>query len=387
MKNFAVLRVAKITSLQGLAGAAAHNARTASAGLDHADNHAPMMGGGLRLVAGSEDAVAAWHERTEALGIRPDSIRRDGVRAVELVMSASPEWFAAASPEDRITWAAQSLAWASEKVGPENVLQAVLHDDEATPHLHLLAVPATRKARRKAGRPPKRPRPTQASAEPSWGLSAADLIGGREKLTDLQTDYAAALSGLGIRRGVPRRTTGTRHQSAHAYRAAAQADAELAGERGRAEAGRIVSEATATAAALTLAYEAVQASELIYRPATPEKPQDGLSTHRRPNGVLPPPEAWNGFAARLRPYTASLIGFARRWAGLEVREAAVSKRETAIQVREKKLEEAEADILFEIGTARRIVARQQKIEEARADEEVLMALKEKRKQRREQHTH
>ncbi len=385
MKNFAVLRVAKFASLQGLAGAAAHNARTASAGLDHADNQAPKMGGGLRLVAGSEDAVAAWHERTEALGIRPDSLRRDAVRAVELVMSASPEWFAAANTNEREAWAARSFAWAAKKVGPENVLQAVLHDDEATPHLHILAVPATLKTRGRAGRPSKRARQERAPSGPSWGLSAADLVGSREKLTELQTDYAAQLSDLGIRRGVPRRTTGARHQSAHAYRAAAQAEAELAGEQGRAEAALIVSTAAATAAALTTAYNAIQGSELVYRPASAERLQDGLSAHRKPNGVLPPPEAWSGFTARLRPYTAGLVAFARRWAGLEAREAAVSKRETAAEVREKKLEEAEADILFEIATAQRIVKRQES-KEARADEATLLTIKEKRQQRYEQRT-
>lgn len=361
MPSFAVLRIAKITSLAGLAGASAHNARTADAGLEHADNHAPKMGGGVQLLAGSNDAVAAWRDRCERLGIDPAGIRRDGVRAIEVVMSASPEWFAAASDAERGTWRDRSLAWASGLVGPDNVLQATLHDDEDTPHLHLLAVPAVLKERRKAGRPRKGRSPANAAPAPSWGLSAADLVGTREQLIGHQTAYAAELADVGIRRGIPRRTTGARHQPASMYRAAAAADREAAAEsrdvavwmaestvrtaaedgrliladaaaqatarsieildRARSSATTILSTAESQAGAFSLGLDAIDAGELIHRPASKERPQ-GLEIRRVEAPTLPTDQdrlrSWREAAA---PFWGRLISYACRVARLRDREA------------------------------------------------------------------
>lgn len=361
MPSFAVLRIAKIISLSGLAGASAHNARTAEAGIEHATGHAPKMGGGVQLLAGAEDAVAAWHARCAEIGIDPAGIRRDGVRAVELVMSASPEWFAAASDEERGAWRDRSLAWASQLVGADNVLQATIHDDEDTLHLHLLALPAVLKPRRKAGRPRKGRSPSAAAPTPSWGLSAADIVGSREKLVGHQTAYAAELADLGIRRGIPRRTTGARHQPASVYRAAAAADREAAAEsrdvavwmaestvRTAAEDGRLIladaaAQATARsieildkarssattilntaeskAEAFSLGLDAIDAGELIHRPASKERPQ-GLEIRRVEAPTLPTDQdrlrSWREAAA---PFWGRLIGYACRVARLRDREA------------------------------------------------------------------
>lgn len=365
MPAFAVLRTAKITSLAGLAGASAHNARTADAGLDHADGHAPQMGGGVQLLAGSEDAVAAWRERCDLVGIDPAGIRKDGVRAVELVMSASPEWFASASPEDRVAWRDRSLAWASDLVGRDNVLQATLHDDEDTPHLHLLAIPAVEKARRRAGRPRKGRSPAQAAPAPSWGLSAADLVGSREQLVGHQTAYAAELADLGIRRGIPRRVTGTRHQSAHVYRAEAAADRAAAAEsreiaswmaegtvrtaaedgrlmladaaaqatargveivdQARSSAGSIIDRAERQAEAFTIGLDAIDAGELTYRPASRERAR-GLERVPVEAPVLPAdPDRLRSWREAVAPLWGRLVGYAGRLAGIQAREATLDR--------------------------------------------------------------
>lgn len=165
MKSFAILRTAKITSLAGLSGASAHNNRTAETGLDHADNHNPQMGGGV-VVMGDEDAVRAWHRRVDEVGGIPKP-RKDAVRAVEFVLSASPEWFASASPADKEAWRDKSLAWVTTKLGADNVLQATLHDDEGNPHLHVLGIPLTLKTRKRAGRRPKGRPVADATTAPS----------------------------------------------------------------------------------------------------------------------------------------------------------------------------------------------------------------------------
>lgn len=359
-KNLAVLRIAKITSLSGLGGASAHNTRTADAGLDHADDHAPRMGGGIQLLAGSEDAVTAWRTRCEQLCIDPAKVRKDGVRAIEIVMSASPEWFIAATPDERIFWRDRSLAWATELVGPGNVLQATIHDDEDTPHLHLLAIPAVKKARRPVGRPRKGRKPVRPAPVLAWGLSAADLIGSRTQLVAHQTAYAAELADIGIRRGVPRRVTGIRHQSAHVYRAEAAADREAAAEdrenaawmsetmirttaedsrlilaevaakatdrgvkivdQAQVSAAEILSRAERQAGAFSLGLDAIDAGELVYRPAK-EKRGQGLDKRPVDIAVLPTTQddlrKWREAVA---PFWERLLSYADRVAGLCRRE-------------------------------------------------------------------
>ena len=343
MSDFAVLRIAKIHTLKGLSGAAAHNARTASAGCGHADNRTPLMGGGVRLVAGQEDALAAWTSRTKAVGLSKP--RKDAVRALEVVMSATPRWFQSASPEDRQEWLDQSLAWATDLFGADNVLSAHLHDDEGNPHLHLLAVPLKQKSRKKAGRP-RRGRERKASL--TWGLSAADFVGSPELLVELQTQYATQVSGLGIRRGRARRVTGAQHVSASAYRAQA-ADELSSAKEIRTEALNELTiakdvgataqrSAKETAKAFTTGLDAVDRGELTYAPSTNDA-RASLVRHKVEEPALPAKaDQMKKWKLAIRPLFKALLAYAKRAAMLkerndiaDAREAEISKREQQIQ--------------------------------------------------------
>lgn len=346
MSDFAVLRIAKITTLNGLSGASSHNARTANSGTDHADNHAPLMGGGVRLIAGQEDAGEAWHVRTQAVGLSKP--RKDAVRALEAVMSVSPAWFSQASQAERQQWLDQSIVWATELFGQSNILSAYLHDDEETPHLHLLVVPLAEKARKKAGRPRKGREGQNRKTVLSWGLSAADYIGSPEKLVELQTQYAARLSDLGIRRGRPRRTTGSQHLSANTYRA--QAADELADAKAirsealdgltmakKTEADAQIS-ARATADAFTIGLDAIDQEELTYRPGNKNK-REKLIWQDVEKPVLPTKtkEMWQWKAA-VRPLFDALLNYARRTSILQSRNADLDVRRATLSGREKQLE-------------------------------------------------
>lgn len=349
--DFAVLRIAKISNLKGLSGAAAHNTRTASAGLEHADGIAPRIGGGVHRLAGQDDAVEAWHKRARA--VRLAKPRRDAVRAIEAIMSASPEWFSRATPEVRNAWSARSIAWVAEAFGTENILSAHLHDDEATPHIHVLVIPLAQKKRKKAGRPRKgregRPRPAVAS----WGLSAADLIGSPDKLSALQTAYAAEVADLGIRRGRARRATGARHRSAAAYRAEAsehldaayEARIEASNELGSAKGSRMFAEieatqiitdakqsAAETATAFTVGLDAVDAGELVYCPGDGKRPE-GLVRQKVDIPQLPPDRS--GFfkwKEAVRPLISRLVGYARRLSLVATREQEINHRSDDLDV-------------------------------------------------------
>ena len=231
-KPFAIIRVAKIRTVRQLRAAAEHNDRTAEQGTEHADPTRPP-----ELIAGDADAVASWRAAMVSKGLDPDATRKGAVVAVEWLATASADFWANATPEQRAAWQRDSLAFvADEMAGPSRpgedptaraergrglILAAHWHEDETTPHLHVLTIPLVEKERAAKGRPRKRdagkPRPP---AGPSWGLAAKDLLGGpRGRLSELQDDYAEAMAPHGLRRGIPRKETGERNRAPAHWRA------------------------------------------------------------------------------------------------------------------------------------------------------------------------
>ncbi len=120
----------------------------------------------------------------EAMGklrdLLPEKRRKDAVLAVEYVMTASPEWFAQATPEQEKELFQRSLQWLADKYGADRIVTASIHRDEATPHLSAFVVPLTQDKR----------------------LSAKEFIGSRDKMRADQTTYAACVAELGLERGI-----------------------------------------------------------------------------------------------------------------------------------------------------------------------------------------
>jgi hypothetical protein len=110
----------------------------------------------------------------------PEKRRKDAVLAVEYVMTATPEWFAKATPEQEKAFFQQSLQWLADKYGADRIVTASIHRDETTPHLSAFVVPLTQDKR----------------------LSAKEFIGSRDKMRADQTTYAACVANLGLERGI-----------------------------------------------------------------------------------------------------------------------------------------------------------------------------------------
>ena len=95
------------------------------------------------------------------------SARKDSVRVVETLITASPEFFANKKPKEVKEFFAYALEFIQKKQSPETIISAVVHVDEKTPHMHLCFVPLTEDKR----------------------LSAKDIIGNKKKLTQWQDDF------------------------------------------------------------------------------------------------------------------------------------------------------------------------------------------------------
>lgn len=345
----AVLRFEKLRTMGKLAVASQHNSRTAESGLSHTTP--PLDGPSVVWLDGQADALAAWHERAAAVGLGKP--RRDAVLAVEMMISASPSWFAGATPDELADWTRRGLEYARATFGPENILQAVRHDDEETPHIHVLAIPLEQKERARAGRPRKGREGAKRAAVASWGLNADRIVGTPEKLIEHQTAYAATVADLGIRRGRPKRETKAQHKSASAYRAEAAQDRAEAAKvleaahtiqadttRQKSRIQRIERDARGGADAFTKGLDAVEQGELVAAP----RMSSGLAVQLVEKPVLPPQmtQEFGGWLSNVRPYLKALVGYAKRIAGLAEREEALKQREAEVARQAEALERVAA---------------------------------------------
>ena len=210
---FAIARISKQKS-SSLGAVNNHNMR-----LTDTPNAKPN--GIFKRLVGDANASTSdlVYKRLEQAGVTKH--RKDAVVAVELVLTASPEYFRPDKPseygtydKDRLkAWLTQTNSFLKSKYNGL-VVEATLHLDEATPHMHVIIVPLVKKERKK-----KQSRQDKELGKPpvtyeSFGLCAKEMFN-RKGLIDLQTDYANAMSPLGLERGQKR--SKANHQTVKQY--------------------------------------------------------------------------------------------------------------------------------------------------------------------------
>ena len=94
-------------------------------------------------------------------------VRKDSVRVVEALVTASPEFFKGKSRSEVKAYFEYALKFLESKQSPDTFLSAVVHMDEKTPHLHLCFVPLTSDGR----------------------LSAKEIIGNKKKLVKWRDEF------------------------------------------------------------------------------------------------------------------------------------------------------------------------------------------------------
>jgi hypothetical protein len=170
-RSYAVFRTQKLPTMQEVGAAGKHIERTRPT-----RNADPDRLLDNERLAGSGDLVADVQARLDTL----DKIRANAIRAVEYVLGVSKEWFDAARAEEIAAWRDASMAWLRQTHGAANVVAAVFHKDELTPHIQAVVVPIDERGK----------------------LCASHWLDGPAKLSQLQDRYHVAVADLGIERGV-----------------------------------------------------------------------------------------------------------------------------------------------------------------------------------------
>ena len=102
-----------------------------------------------RSAANYELHDVASSNYAEAIQIRIDdlllvkAVRKDAVRMCGLIVTSDKAFFDGLTPEETRRFFEESKAFLTEFVGAENVISAMVHMDEKTPHMHFLHVPMT----------------------------------------------------------------------------------------------------------------------------------------------------------------------------------------------------------------------------------------------------
>jgi len=93
--------------------------------------------------------------------------RKDSVRVVEALVTASPEFFRGKKRAEVRAFFEEAVRFIERRQPKDTIISAVVHMDEKTPHMHLSFVPLTKDGR----------------------LSAKDIVGNKKKLTWWQDQF------------------------------------------------------------------------------------------------------------------------------------------------------------------------------------------------------
>lgn len=166
--SFAILRTSKLKTAGEIGGSLGHTFRimktpNADKSKLHLNEHEYSLNG---IKQNIKDRL-------------PEKVRKNGVRVVEYLITASPEWAGWGTDAEK-EFFDKAKKWLKDKHGSENVVGLSIHRDETTPHLVAYVVPIDEKG----------------------NLNARHFLGGRNKLSQIQTDFAEHVKGLGLKRGL-----------------------------------------------------------------------------------------------------------------------------------------------------------------------------------------
>lgn len=67
--------------------------------------------------------------------------RKDSIRLVETLITASPEFISKLSEEEKREYFERATEFMKSEIGEDRIISAVVHMDEKTPHMHLAFCP------------------------------------------------------------------------------------------------------------------------------------------------------------------------------------------------------------------------------------------------------
>ena len=161
--QFAILRFAKYKGPE-IGQIEAHNERTKETYASNPDIDPTRKHLNYNLLTPPPKYRAEVERQIKEVGCRT---RKDSVRLVEAMVTASPEFFHGKTQKEIRAYFERAVEFVKSHQSTDTLLSAVVHMDEETPHMHLSFVPITEDGR----------------------LCAKDIVGNKKKLTQWQDEY------------------------------------------------------------------------------------------------------------------------------------------------------------------------------------------------------
>lgn len=169
----------------------------------------------IQFPAGIKNRTQAITHRLETAGIKR-KIAANQVRAIRVLLTGTNEDMKRIEHEGNLDeWCKDNLNWLCETYGEKNVVSAVLHMDEKTPHIHATIIPIVTSERRKAKREQQEGKKQYRKKNPQAARLCADDVMTRANLKHYQNTYAEAMNKYGLKRGID--GSEARHASTSEY--------------------------------------------------------------------------------------------------------------------------------------------------------------------------
>lgn len=162
--SYAIFRSKGIKTLNDLSQIGSHNQRTKDYYKSNPNIRIEDSKNNIELISCEKKYINKFYEITKEyqkeFNERMKIIRSDrkksfyefvnsskGVVADEMIFTSDEEFFKNMSREDMLKWANESINFVIKDLGykKEQILHAILHLDEKTPHIHLVVIPLVKK--------------------------------------------------------------------------------------------------------------------------------------------------------------------------------------------------------------------------------------------------
>ena len=185
--QYAIMRFAKYKGPE-IGNIEAHNERTKEKYASNPDVDTSRSKYNFHLVKPPGKYRTESERQISAAGCRT---RKDSIRMIETLFTASPEFFKGKKRAEIRTFFEEALHFLEQHQSKETIISAVVHMDEKTPHMHLCFVPLTEDKR----------------------LSAKEIVGNKKKLTWWQDEFWKHMVGKypDLERGESASETGRTH--------------------------------------------------------------------------------------------------------------------------------------------------------------------------------
>ena len=133
-------------------------------------------------------------------------VRKDSVKFVDTMVAVSPE-FAEKHASEMQEYFERAFDFLQKRIGQQNIISAVVHLDEKTPHMHLCFVPLTTDGR----------------------LSAKEILGNKKTMIQWQDEFYACMAERWpeLQRGAPAVETKRKHLPMQWYKQVTTMDKRL----------------------------------------------------------------------------------------------------------------------------------------------------------------